>query len=318
MIAPNVKLVNLLSLLLIVPTLTFALIKRLWNLPLRNGRAYFLGVEVGPDFYEGPDCRWLSRYHAMLVTVHGIDFGALVLILAIRQWDWIPIWAGCTAVFLTGSMFAFSLWVRNRVRTVLPILPAALSLEPRRLHEYIWWPLEVACLAVIGCSWWMLMQNAQTIDWQFPLAITWAVLGLLPGKIVIVRQGWPLPADRAQEHRDAQDAARRYSIRIMDAMGCLLASILFMSALRHVWTPARTVAPVQWLTLGIPFALGVLLVIVIAGQKRVFEMGRTLRPAGSWSPSFGHATFMNRTGLTWFTIWFGGLVLLMLFTSAGK
>jgi len=50
--------------------------------------------------------------------------------------------------------------------------------------------------------------------------------------------------------------------------------------------------------------------VVIARQKRVIEMGRTLRPAGSWAPPFGRDTTMSRGGLIWFGVWFGVTLLL--------
>jgi hypothetical protein len=42
-------------------------------------------------------------------------------------------------------------------------------------------------------------------------------------------------------------------------------------------------------------------------------MGRDLRPVGSWSGPFRSVKWMPRAGLVWFAVWFGGLVLLLLF-----
>jgi len=312
MTAPTAKTLDIISLCLIVPSFVYVLVTQLWNLPLKNGPAYFLGVEVAPGFYEGPDERWLGRYHAMLLAVYLMVFGALTAILAMGQWDWVPIWAGSMAVFFTGSMMTFSFWARRRVGSNPPALPAALSLEPRRLGDYIRWPLELLSVGVVGCSWWMLLRHGGPVTWQFPLSMTWAVLGLLPFKISLVRQGWPLPAERAEEHRRAQEAARRYSVRLLDVTGWFFASILFMGALRQAWPAVRSAAG-AWLAVGIGLAFGVLLTVVVARQKRVLEMGRTLRPAGSWTPAFGRATWMSRSGLGWFTVWFGGMMLLMFF-----
>jgi hypothetical protein len=308
MTVPTVRTINFLCLGLIVPSLIYSLVTQLWSLPLKDGHNYFLGVEVAPGFYEGPESRWLARYRGMLATVFAVDFGALAAVLAMGQWDWVPIWAGSTAVFLTGSMTAFSFWARHRVSTRRPVLRAALSLEPRRLGDYIWWPLEVLSVAVVACSWWMLLRRGGPIALQNPLSMSWAVLGLLPGKILVVRQGWPVPAERAEEHHKAQEAARRYSVRLMDAFGWLLASILFMMALRDAWPAARSVAGLQWLTVGVPLAFGAVLMVAVGRQKRVIEMGRTLRPAGSWTPPHGRAALMSRAGMVWFTIWFGGIM----------
>ena len=40
---------------------------------------------------------------------------------------------------------------RSRVRAAQPCLPAALSLERRRLGDYIWWPVEALCVAAVAC-----------------------------------------------------------------------------------------------------------------------------------------------------------------------
>jgi hypothetical protein len=302
--------INLLTLGLFAPTLIYTLVTQLWNLPLKNGRSYFLGVEVMPGFYDGPDSRWLSRYHAVLIGVHGTIFAALATVLAMRQWDWIPIWGGGTAVFYTASMMAFSFWARHKVRAQSPVLRAAVSLEPRRLGDYISWPIEILFIAAVACSW-TLLRSANPIQWHDALLMTWIVLGLLPGKIVIVRQSWPLPAERAKEHHAAQDAARRYSVRLMNAFGAVPASVLLMAALRHAWPDARTGAA-QWIAFGIPAVFAVLLIAVIIGQKRVIDAGRSLRPPGSWTPPFGRAAVMSRAGMTWFAIWFGGILLLLI------
>jgi hypothetical protein len=276
---------------------------------LKNGRSFFLGVEVASDFYDGPGSRWLARYHGVVAALYVTMFGALAAILALDEWNWIPAWAGGTAVYFTATMMGFSAWARHRLASPAPVLRAALSLEPRRLSSYISWPVELLCFAAVGCSWWMLLQQAGPISLQGPLSLTWAILGLFPGKITIVRQGWPIPAERAAEHRTAQEASRRHSIRQMDACG-LMASILFMTALRSAWPAARTLPAAQWLLVGIPLAFGLILVLVIAQQNRIIQMSRTLRPAGSWNPPFGRAASMSRTGLVWFAIWFGGLMLL--------
>lgn len=309
--APTASSINVLCLCLIVPSFVYALVTQFWSLPLKNGPGFFLGVEVAPGFYEGPDSRWLRRYRAMVAAIYLLDFGALATLLAIRKWDWIPVWAGGTAVFFTASMMAFALWARHRVgASHPPVLRAALSLEPRRLGDYLWWPAETLTIAVVACSWWMLLANGGSISWQGPLSMTWVVLGLLPGKIIAVRQGWPLPAERTDEHRAGQEAGRRYSVRVLDAFGWFSASILFMGAVRLVWPAARTSAA-GWLVIGIPLAFAVFLMVVVAGQKRVLDRDRTLRPAGSWAPPFGHATLMSRAGLVWFGAWFGGLMLLI-------
>jgi hypothetical protein len=144
--------------------------------------------------------------------------------------------------------------------------------------------------------------------------MTWVVLGLLPGKVVIMRQGWPIPAERAEEHWAAQTAARRYSIRLMITFGYVPTSVLLAVALRHAFPALRTAAA-QWLLLAIPFAASLWLIVVVAQQKRALDIGRDLRPPGSRTPAFGRAALMSRAGMAWFCIWFGGILLLLLFVA---
>jgi hypothetical protein len=299
---------------LIVASLIYVLIRQLWNLPLRSGRGYFLGVEVASDFYEGSGRRWLTRYRVMLVTVHAAIFGALAAILAIGRWQWIPVWTGGTAVLFTTSFIGFTMWVRGKARAAQPRLPAALSLERRRLSDYMWWPVDALSVAAVACSWWMLLRGGRPFHWSDALAMSWGVLGLIPGKVMVVRQGWPIPAERAEEHRRLQEASRRLSVRWLDAFGALLASVLFMLALAHAWPAARSEAP--WLLFGVPLASAVLLVATVIKQGQVSASSRGLRPGGSWVPPSGRASMWNRSGLVWFAIWFGGFMILQFVVPA--
>jgi len=312
MTAPTVQTLNILCLCLIVPSLLHGLVKQFWNLPMKNGREFFLGVQVEAGFYEGGSSRWLGRYHAMLVTVYLLDFGVLAAILAIGRWDWVPIWAGGTAIFMTSCMLGFSLWARRCVRVASnpPVLSAALSLEPRRLGDYLSWRVEALTLAALAVSWRMLLGAGGHIPWQNMMLVTWIVLGLLPGKIIVVRQGWPIPAEHAEEHRAAQQAARRNSIRWMTAFGAVPTAVLLADSLRYTFPALRTAAA-QWLPVAIPLAASIWLLVAIARTNRGLDLGPDLRPPGSWATPFGRTTLWNRAGLAWFCIWFGGVLLLM-------
>jgi hypothetical protein len=295
---------------IVVALLTYALIAQYWSLPLKNGGGFFLGVDVEPGFYEGPGRRWLTRYRAVLLAVHALILGALALLLITGRWMWIPFWAGATAALVATSLVGFGAWARPRVRAAQPRLPAAIALEQRRLSDYIQWPAEALSVAAVGCSWWMLARGSRPADWSDALALSWAVLGLTPGKIMVARQGWPLPAERPEEHRRMQEAARRYSVRMLDAFGWLLASVLFMIALAHAWPAARSERLGQFLLFGVPCVFAALLLRVVIRQKQVFDMSRGLRPAGSWVPPSGRGSMWNRSGLAWFAIWFGGYMVL--------
>jgi len=53
----------------------------------------------------------------------------------------------------------------------------------------------------------------------YPLQCTWIALGLLPGKIILVRNAFPLPPERSEERYRLSEAPRRYSLRVMGAFG---------------------------------------------------------------------------------------------------
>ena len=53
MSAPTAFELYVLSIALLVPVVTYSLVKYQWNQPLRNGPGFFSGVEVPAGFYEG-------------------------------------------------------------------------------------------------------------------------------------------------------------------------------------------------------------------------------------------------------------------------
>lgn len=156
-----------------------------WDLPLRNGPGFFLGVEVPPGFYDRPEASWLRRYHAVLLGEHVLEACVLAILLALAQWQAIPIWAGGGAVLYTGTMMTFVAWTRHSLGASPPVRAVALALESRRLGDYISWPLEALAAAVVAFSWWLLVRHGDTrIDWLSPLQSTWIALGKLDGSEV--------------------------------------------------------------------------------------------------------------------------------------
>jgi hypothetical protein len=153
------------------------------------------------------------------------------------------------------------------------------------------------------------------IDWLIPLQSTWIALGLLPGKIAMVRSGFPLPVERTEEHYQWQDAWRRNGVRWMNGFGWFIVVMLFGYALRHGWSPARTLPELQWLIVGVALAaMGYLMIVVFRGQRRMAAMGRGLRPPGSWATPFRRAALMSHPFLVWFTVWFGGILVFILYS----
>ena len=104
MSAPSEVGINVFLICLLVPVMTYALVKQIWNQPLQNGPGFFLGIEVPAGFYEGQGRRWMTGYHAMVAALYGVWAVALAAIAVSRRWDMTPIWAGGFALlFVLGD-----------------------------------------------------------------------------------------------------------------------------------------------------------------------------------------------------------------------
>jgi hypothetical protein len=313
---PGYETLMLLSIGLIVAVRIYSLFRYTWNLPLRHGPGFFLGVEVPPGFYDGPKTSWLWRYHSVLLAEHAIEGCMLAVLLALAKWQYVPIWAGGGAVVYVGVIFLFVAWTRHSLGAFPPVRPVALALQPRRLGDYISWPSEALIAALVAFSWWLLFRHGGTrIDLLNPLEMTWIVLGLLPGKIATVRSSWPLPVERTEEHYQCQDAGRRSGVRMLDALGFFFAIIFLGYALRHGGPSTSSLPGLIWLTAGAALATMIyLMATVFQGQRQMARMGRDLRPAGSWATPFRSASWMSRPGLIWFAVWFGGILAFLLYS----
>ena len=132
MSAPSVVGIFIFMICLLVPVLTYVLVKQLWNAPLQNGPGYFLGVEVPAGFYEGQGRNWMAGYHAMVVVLYGVCGVGLAAIVATRRWEMTPVWAGGFALVFVPAMFGFQAWTRHRLGVNPPVRPVALALTSRR------------------------------------------------------------------------------------------------------------------------------------------------------------------------------------------
>jgi len=299
---------------LVVVVRVFMLIRWIWNYPLAHGTGFFLGVEVSPGFYEGEGRRWLKRYRTVLLAEHSIEGLAWIVILASGRWSQLPATA-FGAVLCTATWLGFLAYTRATLGAHPPVLSnVAIPLESRRLGDYISWPVEALVAVIIAFSWLLLLtQGDAQVRWQ-TLVFTYVAVGLLPGKISVVRSSFPLPSERTEEHHRWLEASRRHGVRVMDAFGWFFVAILVGYALQHGWPAAKTMVWLRWLLVGVALAIWLIMtVVIIRGWGRVAAMGRDLRPIGSWSGPFRPARLMMPGYLTWFTVWFGGLVLLMVF-----
>jgi hypothetical protein len=171
---------------------------------------------------------------------------------------------------------------------------------------------------VVALSWYLLLDSATRFDWLNSIQLSWFALGLIPGKIAIVRSSFPLPVERTEEHYRYQDAARRIGIRVLSALGWFLVSLLFAYALRHALSSTAMDSRLQWLTVGVSWAFGLYsIILMFRGMHRLAVMGRDLRPPGSWSTPYRRASWVgvNRSYMVWFAIWFGGILASVLYSQ---
>jgi hypothetical protein len=316
MSAPSEVGIYIFMICLLATVLTYALVKYVWNQPLRNGPGYFLGIEVPPDFYQGPGKSWLTGYHAMVAALYGVWAVALAAIVATRRWEMTPTWAGGFALLFVPAMFSLQGWTRHKLGVNPPVRPVAVALESRRYGDYISWPMEARAVALVALSWWLLLHHAGPhFDWRSPLILSWVALGLIPGKMAMVRLSWPIPAERPEDHLRFQDATRRNWIQVNGLLfEWFLVTILFGGALVHGFFPAHPAPVWRWLVLTCCLAVwGYGMVVMFRGTRQTKAMVRDLRPAGSWKTPFGRSSGwgMSRGFLIWFAIWFGGILVLL-------
>jgi hypothetical protein len=242
---------------------------------------------------------------------------ALVAFLASGRWILLPVWAGGVAVFFSAIFFGFAAYTRARLGAHPPVRSSAVvSLETRRLGDYISWPIEVLMAVIIALSWALLLTHGDgQVHWNVPVVMTYVIVGLLPFKIGVVRNSPPLPSERAEEHYRWADTQRRYWLRRMEFFRWFFLVILAGYALLHGWPAASTIVWFRWLVIGIAIAVWLVLMgILTRGSGRLAAMGRDLRPTGSWSGPFRRATLIMPGMSPWlFGAWFGGLVLLIVF-----
>jgi hypothetical protein len=303
---------------LIVVFRVYCLVRMFWDYPLSHGPGFFLGVEVAPGFYEGGGMRWLKRYRTVLLAEHSIEALALVAILVSSRWFLLPGWAGGTAVLLTATLFGFTGYTRATLGANPPVRPSvAIPLETRQLGDYISWPAEALIALIIALSWALLLIRGDAhFEWSTPVLMTYVILGMVPFKVGLVRNSFPLPSERPEEHHRWMEAQRRYSLRWIDAMRWFFLTIFGSHALLHGRLALGSVAWLRWSLIGLSLAIALLMmVIIVRGQIRLIAMGRDLRPVGSWSTPFRPARLMMPGYTIWFALWFGGLMLLVIYSQ---
>ena len=297
------------------------LFKQFWNEPLKHGSGFFLEVEVPPGFYEGEGVGWLKRYRTALLVALSIEALALPAVLVAARWLLFPwwvllaLWALGASVLSIATAWGFTAYTRVTLGANPPVRPSfAIPLETRRLGDYISWPLEALLAVLTAFSWALLLVNGNAqFGWNVPVLMTYVVIGLFPLKIGVARNSFPVPAERPEDHFRWMEAKRRLSLYSMDFLRWLFLFMLANYALSHRWHLGTAGAWVRWLRPGVALVICLFVWLSITREKRrVTSMGRNLRPVGSWSTPFRPASLVE-PGFAPAAVWFGGLVLLIVF-----
>lgn len=284
-----------------------------WNYPLHHGRGFFLGVKVAPGFYEGPGAQWLRRYRTLLLAAHAIMVFVFVALVASHRWNDMPIMAPVIVGLLFATLGGFTLWTRHRLGAAPPKFSSiAIPFETRRLRDYVSWRLEGLLVVLLAASWLLLFfQGNVGLQWAWPVLITYAVMGLLPAKIIIVRHSYLLPPEKTEEHQRWQEAGRRYWLTVTELMRWFFAVRLAGYSVEHGWPAVKTMLWLHWLFFSIYIVVfSIMLIVLIQGSRRLVALGRDLHPVGSWAGPFGPARLLLPGWLTWSVVYLGGLLLL--------
>jgi hypothetical protein len=222
---------------------------------------------------------------------------------------------GGFALVFVPSIFGFQAWTRHKLAVNPPVRPVAFALESRRYGNYISWPMEALAVALVGTSWWILLRHAGShFDWRSPLTLSWVALGMLPGKMAMVRLSFPLPAERTEEHFRFQEVSRRFWIRLFGVVfQWFMVVVLLGVAVLHGFFGAHPAPVWRWMVLACGLSVWEYgMIVMFRGTQQLKSMGSELRPAGSWKTPFGRSSCfgMGRAFQVWFAIWFGGILLL--------
>jgi len=284
-----------------------------WNYPLHHGRGFFLGVKVAPSFYEGAGAQWLRRYRTLLLAVHAIMVFVFIALVASHRWNDMPIIALVIVGLLSAMFGGFTLWTRRSLGTAPPKLSSvAIPFETRRFRDYVSWRLEGLLVLLLAACWLLLFfQGDVGLQWAWPVLITYAVMGLLPAKIIIVHHSHPLPPERTEEHHRWLEAGRRYWLTVTELMRWFFVVRLAGYSVENGFPAAKMMVWLHWLFFSVYIAIfSVMLAVLIQGSRRLVALGRDLQPIGSWSGPFGPATLLLPGWLMWSVVYVGGLLLL--------
>ncbi len=142
-------------------TAVWAAVAVVWAfVPIMKGADAFFGVPVSEEFMRGPQGRRYLRIYWLLLTLFmGVTI-ASVWLLPPTTIGVVIMDAGVLGVLLAVAVI-FCLVRRHQV--ISPTDPVAAVLQPRSRWQYINWPLEALCLALIAAAWSYFAVSYQTL-----------------------------------------------------------------------------------------------------------------------------------------------------------
>ncbi len=299
--------------LVLASWLCFSL-RRRWNLPAAHGPGFFMGFEVGPDFSGPPARQWMARYHASLIVELAVILAVGAWLVAADLWRWLPGWAGGMAVLFTLNTGLFRSWLRRSLPAIGESAPArvALSLETRRVTDYLSITSETLLAVVLVSSWWWLLTHGSA-GWRWQSIAVWTYLAVVGTiwKVQAIRGGVPLPADRPLEHQKWLDSHRRYAVRVLDCLSWLCVLIVAGYAARHTPLGERAAGVVRSAVFVLVLVAWLTMVWVIAREgRRLAAEGGALRPVQAWR-GLSRQRPWNAAGGAWGVGFVAGLVILI-------
>jgi len=220
-------------------------------------------MTAGAKVDDGLPCAAGSALRGVAVAL-----GAIVLT---RWWDMTPMWAGGFALLFVPAMFCLSGMDAAQAGGE----PAGATggsgagvAPPGRLYLVAGGGAGGGAgraeLVAAAAPRWSALRLAD------PLQFTWAALGMIPGKMAMVRLSFPLPAERTEERYRFQNAARRFWIRLSGILfEWFLVVVLFGGALMHALSPMRPAPVWRWLVLACCYAVwGYGMIVLFRGMRR--------------------------------------------------
>jgi len=300
---------------LVLVSWLYVLARQRWGLPAAHGPGFFMGFEVGPGFAGMPARRWTARYHASLIAELGIIVVAGAWLIASGRWRWLPAWAGGMAVLFMLNVLLFRVWLRRSLPAASGSTPArvAVSLETRRLTDYLSTASEALAAIVLVSSWALLLTRGSS-GWRWQNIAVWTYLAVVSTiwKVRAVRAGLPLPADKPLEHQKWLDTRRRYTVRVLDCFSWLCVLFVAGYALLHSPPGEHAAAWLKSAVVVLVIAVWMTMAWVIArGERRLAVEGADLRPVESWRGFSPQGRPILMPGSAWAAGFMGGLVFLI-------